>query len=178
MLNLRSFTLNRVIGGIEWHKRPRFSRRAYLFSLGRVTVKAVARLVNAIENRPLPRHAILFGNVSAFPLALEFARRRLSCSFSIYSSTTGLIVRSFVRSSIRPPIYSLVRARSANSLVYIRSSRCALSYYFPPAIFARSVSTEFPLFLPLFIPADVYLTANPDSWPSRERAITILHSYA
>lgn len=95
--------------------------------------------------------------------------RRLSCSFSIYSSR--LIVRSFVHLSVHLSVYlSVFVDRHIRS--YIRSSRCALSYYFSPAIFALLVSTSYRFSL---VRVGIRFDTNPDSWVSEESAP--LHYY-
>lgn len=108
--HVRIIPYYRPRGTIEWWKRPRFSRRTYLSSLGRVTVKPP---VDSTRQRywgsssSAARHFV-FGNVGtscrfSFPLAY-FARRRLSCSFSIYFVHEPFdppFIRSFTWSAIR-----------------------------------------------------------------------------
>lgn len=75
---------------VEW---PRFSPRGErIFSLGRVTVKSS---VNAIEERPLPRRAVLFGNTRR-----ERSRslsRRLSFALSRATRDVYLAPFRFIR---------------------------------------------------------------------------------
>lgn len=160
-VHVRIIPYYRPRGTIKWWKRPRFSRRTYLSSLGRVTVKRSTRLVNAIEDRPLPPRAILCLEMLEHPISalsplapLVFrAQRRLSCPLSIYSSTSHLIPRSFVHLpvdlSARPYVRLYIRPVVRRIFSYIHSSQCALSYYFASIFFARvEFSQSFSSFSP------------------------------
>jgi len=96
------------------------------------------------------------------------APRRLSCRFSIYSSTSRLIVRPsvrpFVRSFDHPSVQLCLSGRDRERGIrsYIRSLRAASPYY--------SFSGGLPSSRFLFSPASVHPDTNPDPWPPwRER---------
>lgn len=172
-----TFALYRAIGTIEWWKRPRFSPRTYLSSLGRVTVKppvdstrqrywgSSSSVARAILRSEMSEHASCrlshsyISRRATFILPFRFIHLR-----AIWSLVHSFI-HSFTRSSIRSSV-----CRTTNSLVHSFVTICIVLLFHSIFFLALFQQT----FLPSLF-ADICSDANPNSWLLRERAITILH---